>query len=64
MKHTQNTKVFVAGEDISRYVRSVNLHRVPGELPTAEITVYVDRLGLNHSHAATQVLEIHIAEEA
>lgn len=63
MKHTQDTRVFVAGEDISRYVKSVNLHRVPGEPPTAEITVYVDRLGLNHDHAVTQVLEIHVAEE-
>lgn len=63
MKHTQDTRVFVAGEDISGYVKSVKLHRVPGEPPTAEITVYVDRLGLNDSHAVTQVLEIHIAEE-
>jgi hypothetical protein len=63
VKHTQDTRVFVAGKNISGYVKSVNLHRVPGEPTTAEITVYVDRLSLDDSHAVTQVLEIHIAEE-
>lgn len=63
MKHTQSTRVFVAGEDISRYVKRVDLHRVPGEPPTATVTLFVDRLDVNHGHAVTQVLEIHIAEE-
>lgn len=63
MKHTQSTRVFVAGEDISRYVKRVDLHRVPGEPPTVTLVVDVDRLNVNHGQAVTQVLEIHVAEE-
>lgn len=63
LKHTQGTRVFVAGKDISRYVTRVDLHREPGDESTAMITVRVDRLGLNHDQAVHQVLEVHIAQE-
>ena len=64
MKHAQSTRVFVAGEDISSYVKRVDLHRVPGEPPTATLVVQVDRLALSTTPAGdAQVLEIHVAEE-
>lgn len=64
MRHTQRTKVYVAGRDISRYVQRVDLHREPGDESTATITVRVDRLALSTTPAGdAQVLEIHVAEE-
>jgi hypothetical protein len=63
LKREQRTRVFVAGEDVSKYVHRVDLHRKPDGESTATITMRVDRLGLNHDQAVNQVLEIHIAEE-
>lgn len=58
-KHLSRTRVIVAGTDISSAVADAVLHRVPGQPDTATLTVFVDRLGLNHD----QTLTLHIAEE-
>lgn len=57
--------MIVAGTDISSAVADavVHLNRVPGQPDTATLTVFVDRLGLNHDHADPQVLTLHIVEE-
>ena len=62
-KHLSRTRVIVAGTDISSAVADAVLHRVPGQPDTATLTVFVDRLGLNHDHADPQTLTLHIAEE-
>lgn len=58
-KHLSRTRVIVAGTDISSAVADAVLNRVPGQPDTATLTVFVDRLGLNHD----QTLTLHIAEE-
>lgn len=64
MKRAQSTRVFVAGEDISRYVTRADLHRSPGEVDMVTVTLTVDRLALSTTPAGdAQVLEIHVAEE-
>jgi hypothetical protein len=57
-KHLSRTRVIVAGTDISSAVADAVLHRVPGQADTATLTVFVDRLGLDHD----QTLTLHIAE--
>lgn len=63
MKHTPSTRVFVAGEDISRYVTRADLHQSPGEVGMVTVTLIVDRLDLSTTLTGGQVLEIHVAEE-
>lgn len=64
MKHEQRTRVFVAGEDISKYVLRADLRREPGAADTATVVLLVDRLALSTTPAGdAQVLEIHVAEE-
>ena len=62
-KHLSRTRVIVAGTDISSAVADAVLNRVPGQPDTATLTVFVDRLDLNHDHADPQTLTLHIAEE-
>lgn len=61
-KHEQRTRVVVAGVDISKLVTAVDLHCTAEEQDFVTMTVSVDRLELNHNHARTQVLTVHIAE--
>lgn len=57
------TRVIIAGVDVSNYVQSVTTVRNPGEPESAVLAFTVDRLSLGASLAGDrQVLTLRIAE--
>ena len=43
-KYTQRTKVIINGEDVSPYVYSVNIPRLPGEVERVDLSIGIERL--------------------
>lgn len=62
MAEPQGTRIYIAGEDVSKHVFEVNLRRLPDDHNKVVLVMDVDRLHLHQDENGTQVLTLHIAE--
>jgi hypothetical protein len=60
-KYEQRNRIMLAGVDISMFVHSVRLDRLPGHVDLAEVTMYVERFDVEPLHDTPgRLLVVHL----